>query len=74
VAAQVVSSATETPDHFLRTRLSPSAPHFPVGVYHSAAFPQPSAKIHFGVLFLCGNLAHDTPRNSSSPARCKISE
>src|SRR6266702_4173387 len=32
--------------------------------YSSAAFPQPFAINHFGVLFLCGNIRHDTPRNS----------
>src|SRR6266567_8175441 len=37
--------------------------------YSSAAFPQPLRGNHFGVLFLCGNIQHDTPRNSSfSPA------
>jgi len=39
--------------------------------YSSAAFPQPLRGSHFGVLFLCGNIRHDTPRNSSfsPPAR-----
>src|SRR5207247_8576741 len=31
----------------------------------SAAFPQPFVENHFGVLFLCSNIRHDTPRNSS---------
>src|SRR2546425_3612159 len=43
-------------------------------LYHPDNFPQPLAENHFGVLFLCGNIRHDTPRNSSSPARFKISE
>jgi len=41
--------------------------------YPSAAFPQPFAENHFGVLFLCGNIRHDTPRNSSFlPAPCQV--
>ncbi len=40
----------------------------PVARYHSAAFPQPFAENHFGVLFLYGNIRHDTPRNSSFSA------
>ena len=38
--------------------------------YHLNAFPQPFAENHLSVLFLCGNIQHDTPRNSSSRA-CK---
>ena len=66
LAAQVVSSVTETLDIVLRTRVSLPAPPFPAARYHFAAFPQPFAEIHFGVLFLCGNIQHDTPRNSST--------
>ena len=45
------------------------APFFRHPGYHLSDFPQPFAENHFGLLFLCGNIRHDTPRNSSfSPA------
>ena len=51
-----------------RTEPSPSlghrTPRSP-GIYSFAAFQQPFAENHFGVLFLCGNIRHDTPRNLS---------
>src|SRR5947209_14426045 len=48
----------------------PKGPPFSPFGYPFAAFPQPFPENHFGVLFLCGNIQHDTPRNSSfsSPA------
>src|SRR5438876_5228775 len=69
VAAHLVSRVTQTPDLFLRSLPSPPRrggpaptsrghlPHIPAGhVTIPPLFHSPSPKIHFGVLFLCGNL------------------